>query len=110
MSDKPNPKTMEVLYDFLKDAPERQIENAASLDSKMVQIFGAASLVIGLVSFSSGGLAPKDWTVTLLLVSSLLAYAGTTYFTFVRLRPQQCVRPPAAPQRAGALTLRAPGP
>jgi hypothetical protein len=89
MSDNPDPKTIEFLLDFLRDAPERQIDNAESLDSKMVNIFGAASIVIGLAGFSSGGLPLYNSAVTTLLVMGVLAYAATAYFAFVQLSPQR---------------------
>jgi hypothetical protein len=55
----------------------------------MVNIFGAANIVIGLAGFSSGDFEPKDWAVTTLLIMAVLAYAATVYFAFVQLRPQR---------------------
>ena len=48
-------KTVEALYELVKDVPERQIDGGAALDTKMVQIFSAASIVIGLTALSFSG-------------------------------------------------------
>jgi hypothetical protein len=89
MSQQRNSDGLEVLFDFLRDTPERQMDNSTSHDNKIVNIFSAASVVIGLAGLSSGSLAPSDWSVTALLILGLGAYVVTAYIAFRGLRPRQ---------------------
>jgi hypothetical protein len=86
-------KTVEALYELVKDVPERQIDGGAALDTKMVQIFSAASIVIGLTALSfSGASAPGGVAVTTLLVMAMMAYVATAYVAFQHLRPKRYKR------------------
>ncbi len=44
-----------LIYDHIKDTPQQQIEFANQLDDKMLRIFTAASIVIGLLGLSASG-------------------------------------------------------
>jgi hypothetical protein len=86
-------KTVEALYELVKDVPERQIDGGAALDTKMVQILSAASIVIGLTALSfSGASAPGGVAVTTLLVMAMMAYVATAYVAFQHLRPKRYKR------------------
>jgi phosphoglycerol transferase MdoB-like AlkP superfamily enzyme len=77
--------TLNFLFDVMRDAPERQIHDQESLDAKMVAVFTAASVVIGLAGISnvkSGG----KWYVNALLIAAVLAYLLTAVFAFFHLR------------------------
>ncbi|MDP9438929.1 MAG: hypothetical protein M3P49_09310 [Actinomycetota bacterium] len=90
----PNEEAAELFLEVVKDAPERQIDNASALDTKMVQIFGAASLVIGLAGFSSisGPAAEGGRWATVLFLFGLLAFVLTAFAAFVHLRPRKYQR------------------
>jgi hypothetical protein len=52
-------ETLDFIFDYTKEGPERQLGDVDALDSKMVQVFSAASVIIGLGGLSghSGGVA-----------------------------------------------------
>ena len=78
-----------LIYDHIKDAPRQQIEFANQLDDKMLRIFTAASIVIGLLGLSaSGGTINGSWWQTALLFSPLVPYALTAYWTFLHIDPE----------------------
>lgn len=41
------------IYEHIKEAPQQQIEYAAQLDDKILRVFGAASITIGLLGLSA---------------------------------------------------------
>ena len=51
---KPDPETMRVILDAVRVWPEIQITDAAGLDIKMVQVFTAAGLMLGLAGVARG--------------------------------------------------------
>jgi len=79
------PETLDFIFGLVKDAPERQLHDLEALDAKMVQIFGAASIVIGRAGISDTSL-DGGTTVKILLVGALVAYLGTAVVSFVHLR------------------------
>jgi hypothetical protein len=86
-----NKSTVDTIYDFIKDAPERQIDNANTLDNKMVQVFAAAGVVIGLLGFASGNLG-SAWYITACLLGALISYAATAFIALSQLRPKLFMR------------------
>ena len=85
---------VEVFLDFVKGASERQVGAAEALDTKIVQIFGAASVVIGLAGFSSAsGTTSASPAAVALLSLGLLAYAATAYAAYTHLKPKPFYRP-----------------
>ena len=50
-----DPETRRLLYEHLKDAPERQLADTNDLDGKAATLFGAASIIMGLASFGNLG-------------------------------------------------------
>lgn len=89
--ERPDAKTMEVFLEVVDGSTERQIDNASALDTKMVQIFGAASLVVGLAGFSSvsGPAAQGGRLVTALFIAGLIAYVLTVGVAFFHLWPRE---------------------
>lgn len=87
MSDELNPKTIDTIFGLLKDAPERQIDNANTLDTKMVHIFGAASVVIGLLGLSRNDFGP-EWWIIICLIGAIVSYLATAVLAFAHLRPK----------------------
>src|SRR4051794_31167688 len=76
-----DPKTLDTIFNLIKDAPERQIDNANTLDTKMVQIFGAASVVIGLLGLSRNNFG-SEWWITVCLICAVASYLATALIAF----------------------------
>lgn len=86
-------ETVKTIYELVRDVPERQIDNGAALDTKMVQIFSAASVVVGLTALSFASTSARGgWEVTVLLVMAMLAYVATAYVAFQHLKPKRYKR------------------
>jgi hypothetical protein len=80
-------ETLNLIYEHIKDAPDKQFETVRSLDDKMIKIFTAASVVIGLAGLSSEALGDKPLS-DVLLIGALA--------TFVATLPSIVVRDPSA--------------
>lgn len=82
--------TVEAIYDLTKEAPERQISSSSSLDAKMVQIFGAASIVMGFLGLSSSTdlIQGRLWML-LLIIGALVCYGCTAVLAFIHLGPKE---------------------
>lgn len=50
MAELSHPETLDFILDYIKDGPKRQLEAASAIDSKALQVFAAASIVVGLAS------------------------------------------------------------
>jgi hypothetical protein len=87
--ERPSPETLEVIYDHLKEVPEVQQADARDLDTKMVQILQAASVVIALAGFATGNLAKVGMPVSIMLIGALLCYVGVAVLVFSSLAPRQ---------------------
>ncbi len=76
-------ESLSFIFDYTKDAPDLATEDATTLDNKVVQVFSAASVIIGLggLSGSSGHL-----TSAILLALGLAAYVGVGIVSFIHLR------------------------
>lgn len=91
MSEEINRETLSAILEYTQEAPERQIKDVEALDTKMVQIFSAASIVIGLAGVSSASL-PDGWLISTLLVLAVLVYGLTTLVAFLHLLPRTLYR------------------
>jgi hypothetical protein len=89
LSDRINAETLNFIYDYTKGAPEEQFKDVEALDSKMIQVFSAASVIIGLggLSQSGGGLA-----AALFILLAVGAYVGVGIAAFQHLRPRNLRR------------------
>lgn len=76
-------ETLNFLFDYTKGAPDKQLERVASLDGKMVQVFSAASVIIGLGGLSghSGGVAGAVF-----IALAVVAYVFVGLFAVKHLR------------------------
>lgn len=89
----PSKETVHFIFEATKDAVERQMRDFEAFDTKMVQIFAAASVIIGLAGFGRATVA-GGWLVTLLLFGAVLAYLGTAFLAFQHLQPKTVKRVP----------------
>ena len=86
---KPKDATVEIMFDLLKTVPERQTTLSAQLDTKMIQLFQAGSVVIGLAGFASGVLTGAATVVGILLMASLGFYVLTAALVFGHMFPRR---------------------
>jgi hypothetical protein len=82
----PEPETVQLIYEHIKDAPQQQFETVKALDDKMVKVFTAAGVVIGLAGLSSQSLKGGIW-VNLTLLGALVAFIATAALALYHLRP-----------------------
>jgi hypothetical protein len=85
-----DPETRRGIFDHLKDAPERQLADNNDVDTKAATLFGAASVVLGLVSFGSLGATltgGQAVAVTLLLVAAGVAFLLVAVAAAIELWP-----------------------
>lgn len=68
----PPPGTLDLIYQHIKDAPERQGQDWRDLDTKAVQTLAVASVVMGLAGVSSA--QHHALPATILLFVALAAY------------------------------------
>jgi hypothetical protein len=79
-------ETFKEIYELVKGSLDRQIDEGQMLDSKMVQVFGAASVVVGLAGFSvSGGMSGP--AIGALFTLALVSYSVVAYTAFRQLTP-----------------------
>jgi hypothetical protein len=67
-------ETRDFLFDFVVDAPDKQLRTQEALDGKTVQVFGVASVVLALAGVSQAEFARTT-------IAALLALAIASYFT-----------------------------
>jgi hypothetical protein len=85
-----DPKTRKLIFDHLKDAPERQLADMNDLDAKAATLFGAASVVMGLASFGNLGaglMGPRAVAVEALLIAAGFVYVVGAGAALIHLRP-----------------------
>ena len=71
MKESIDPNTLDLIYEVTRQGPPAQFREIESLDGKSVQIFSAASVVIGLTAISQ---TPRSDAATGLLILALAAY------------------------------------
>jgi hypothetical protein len=85
-----DPNTRKLIFDDLKDAPERQLADMNDLDAKAATLFGAASVVMGLASFGNLGvglMGPHAVAVEALLIAAGFAYLVGAVAALLHLSP-----------------------
>jgi len=82
MPNEPAIETIDFIFEYTKDAPERQLAGAEALDAKMVQVFSAGSVIIGLGGLASTGQKPYS---AVLIAFAVVAYVGLGAFAFAHL-------------------------
>lgn len=55
MSKEIKQETLEFIFDYTRDAPEKQLQDAKDLDNKIAQLFSVGSIVIGLAGLANLG-------------------------------------------------------
>jgi hypothetical protein len=79
-----NPETLDLIFEHVKDAPEKQLQDVTALDSKYVQVFAGASVILGAVALidpKHGGTWP-----TILVAVALGIYLVMAVVSFIHLR------------------------
>jgi hypothetical protein len=84
----PESETVRLIYEHIKDAPQQQLELVKALDDKMVKIFTAAGVVIGLAGLSGNNFQGGIW-INILLFSAVGAFVATASLTLYHLWPVQ---------------------
>ena len=84
MAEDLNLDTLDFIFDYTKEAPETQAHDAQALDAKVVNIFSAASIIIGLAGLSAGA-RTIDCIAKYLLIGALVFYVATAICTFRHL-------------------------
>ena len=85
MTERLNQNALDFILNHTKSATENQLHDAEILDTKMVQVFAAASVVIGLVGFRAG-IVIIDRRILYVLVGALIVYAAVGVSMFMGLR------------------------
>jgi hypothetical protein len=85
----PDPETIKVIYDRLGNVAELQFGDQANLDGKMIQVFSAASVVMGLTGLSASASTKNPTAVAVLLGAALAAYAAVAVFTGIGVWARQ---------------------
>jgi hypothetical protein len=75
---------LDYILDYTKGAPEQVLSFADALDSKIVQIFAAASVVMGLAGISDASAHGGKAAISFLWIA-LLSYLATSVCAFVCL-------------------------
>jgi hypothetical protein len=84
-----DPETRDFLIEYLKDAPEVQLRDSVDLDNKVIGLFAAASVVIGLTTLGSIGKGTDalDHWVTAFLIGAVASYLLAGGAALVNLWP-----------------------
>ncbi len=61
-------ETLDFIFDYTRDASERQLQDAKDLDNKMAQLFSVASVVIGLAGLANSSQG-SGWSAWLLVIA-----------------------------------------
>jgi hypothetical protein len=77
----PDPKTVDVIYDRLSGVAEAQFGDQANLDGKMIQIFTAASVVMGLTGISAVAATAQPGLGVVFLSLALASYVAVAVLT-----------------------------
>jgi len=89
LADEPGAETIDFIFQYVKDAPERQLAGVEALDAKMVQIFSAGSVIIGLAGLTSGSQKPAS---ALLMAVAVAAYVAVAALALAHLWARDCRR------------------
>ena len=87
MSTDSNQDSVGFILDHIRGAPEKQIQAIDTLDTKMIQIFISASIVIGLAGLSATSVSGR-WEVVPLAIA-VLAYVWVAAVAIIHLLPRE---------------------
>jgi len=74
-----NPGAVDFVFEHVKDAPQQQLRDADALDSKVVQLFSAGSVIIGLAGLSTKSQGVSGWFLLLAVLYVGVAIAAFTH-------------------------------
>lgn len=80
--------TVRFIFQYIQGAPELQGRDIDALDTKVVQVFSAASVVIGLVGISNESLGTSR-NVDVLLVLAVVSYTIAAVAALFHLSPKK---------------------
>ena len=69
-------ETLDFIFDYTRDAPERQLQDAKDLDNKMAQLFSVASVVIGLAGLANSNMGEGQTAWPLVVALGLYVVAA----------------------------------
>jgi len=76
--------TLDLIFEQVKDAPEKQLKDVTALDAKCIQVFAGASVILGagaLIDTRHGGTWP-----TVLVGAALIVYLVVALLSFMSLK------------------------
>ncbi len=85
--DVPNPATLDLIFEHVKDAPEKQGQDLSDLDAKAMEVFAGASVILGagaLIDAKQVGSWP-----TLLLIVALIVYIVMAILSYLVLHTSE---------------------
>lgn len=88
------PDRDDFIFGYIKDAPEALIHDAGDLDGKVLALFGAASVVLGLAAVGNvlGTTTKPAANVTGLLIAAVGAYVLAAAGSLIHLWPKTLTR------------------
>lgn len=78
-------QTLDLIFEHVKDAPEKQVEDVGAIDAKFIQVFAAASVLLGAIALVDS--KHGDAWGTRLTVVALALYLVMAVVSFIHLRP-----------------------
>jgi hypothetical protein len=85
-----DPATLDLIFDVTRQGPPNQFREMEALDAKLVQVFAAASVVIGLAGVAGVG---RSNIVGFFLAIAVAAYMATAFIAFWGMRMTRTRRP-----------------
>jgi hypothetical protein len=85
-----DPATLDLIFDVTQHGPPNQFREMEALDAKLVQVFGAASIVIGLAGVAGVG---RSNIVIFFLVMAVIAYIAAAAAALWGMRMARTRRP-----------------
>lgn len=81
-----NPDALQFIYEATKDVPHRQRQRGEAVDSKAVQVFSAATILLGLMGVGvADAIAGRELA---LYAGALVAYVAAAISAFWAFRPR----------------------
>jgi hypothetical protein len=85
-----DPATLDLIYEVTRHGPPNQFREIESLDAKLVQVFAAASVVIGLAGVAGVG---RSSTLAFFLAIAVVAYIAAAAAALWGMRMARTKRP-----------------
>ena len=87
------PETLDFLFEYTREAPQRQLAAMNALDTKAFALFSAGAVVLGLAGLGAWGGREQPLGAGVLLACAVVAFllVGLAVFDSVRLRRYRSV-------------------